>query len=121
MANLHEPRWCGRYAGGHDVHPIQAICSAPDREPRERVLATVAGVSPDGIMRVENERGLHLVWNHNPHRLAAFLDHYGNKVAFQPDWALLFVPWTGGACFSVRPAKELERANCLLYTLGKRL
>ena len=79
----------------------------------------VLEVNDDGTIAVDVEGSRLELWNHEPARLRAVVDQYGDAASYQPRWRLLRIPRGKGAtqqraayCFDVVPALSPDRRTC---------
>ena len=118
MGAIPPPKSCGLYLPGHEVHWIQGIHS---NDPGEAppIPCCVLEVNDDGTIAVDVEGSRLELWNHDPARLSAIVDQYGDAASYQPSWRLLRIPHGTGApeqraayCFDVVPASSPDRRTC---------
>ena len=89
-------RDCGHFAHGHDVHFIQARKSW-EAPPITRT--TIEAIDDDGTIHLADGT---TCWNHDPQRLAWFVEHLGPAVAVRQFNILAIADEDGNALFSVR-------------------
>ncbi len=91
MSNDLEPRLCGLYLPGHEVHWVQGLRSANDIEtPRED--GHLIAVEDDGTIVFKVGATIERAWNHEPQRIATFAAKSGDRVILQRRWHILGVP-----------------------------
>jgi hypothetical protein len=106
---------CGSYTPGHDVHYIQARLSA---EHGMGMPARIERVDDDGTIRFVDGSTL---WNHDPERLRAILDRFGNDAFLMSRGVLRLPNGTGAYLICVAEAPDPCRADTATVIPGESL
>lgn len=91
-----EPRRCGLYLPGHEVHWIQALRSGNDTEHRP-VPGHLVEVGSDGHILLDVEGRERQFWDHQPDRIALLAGRVRNRISVQWRWRILRVASAEGS------------------------